>query len=228
MAFNGSAWPEFMRQDPVADRLFHHLWDDFPAYQLVLLDPAGAIAATHDSMPLAWDGTDHDLPEGWDEQLERSARDLRSGRPVDTLGAIQIVSSPARRGEGLAGLMLGAMLAHARLRGFRAVIACVRPTLKHRYPLTPIETYAGWLREDGLPFDPWIRLHVRLGGRVVGVSPEAMTIAGSVAEWEEWTALAFPDSGAYVVELALQPVEIDRDADRGVYRDPGVWIVHRV
>jgi GNAT superfamily N-acetyltransferase len=224
--FAGSAWPEFMRHDPVAGRLLHHLWDDFPAYQLILLDPGGAIAAIHQAMPLAWDGTDAGLPVSWDDQLVRTADDLRSGRPVDSLGAIQIVSSPSRRGDGLAGLMLTAMRANARLRGFRGVIACVRPTLKHRYPLVAMERYARWLREDGLPFDPWIRLHVRLGGRVVGVSPQSMTITGSVAEWEAWTGLRFPESGSYVVEEAQVPVDIDSERDLGAYADPGVWVVH--
>lgn len=226
--FNAAVWPDFMHHDPVAGRLFHHLWDDFPAFQLVLLDPDGAIAATHETMPLAWDGTDEGLPAGWDDQLERSVADLRAGTAVDTLGAIQIVSSPSRRGDGLAGLMLAAMLAQARLRGFRGVIAAVRPTLKHRYPLMAIERYARWLRDDGLPFDPWVRLHVRLGGRVVGVSPRSMTIAGSVAEWASWTGLSFPESGPYVVEGAQQPVDIDVERDLGVYADPNVWVVHEV
>jgi hypothetical protein len=31
--------------------------------------------------------------------------------------------------------------------------------LKPSYPRITIEGYAAWTREDGLPFDPWIRLH---------------------------------------------------------------------
>jgi len=36
----------------------------------------------------------------------------------------------------------------------RALVAPVRPTLRHRYPLTPIERYAEWRLGDGLLFDP--------------------------------------------------------------------------
>jgi hypothetical protein len=110
--------------------------------------------------------------------------------------------------------------------GFRAVIACVRPTEKDRYPLTPIERYAAWKRADGLPFDPWIRLHVRLGGRVVRPSPESMTMRGTIADWESWTGLRFPDSGDYVVKGGTSPVRIDVDRDEGVYHDQNVWVVH--
>ena len=40
--------------------------------------------------------------------------------------------------------------------------------------------------------------------------------------------MAFPDSGEYVVEGALVPVEIDRDADVGRYVEPNVWMRHPV
>jgi hypothetical protein len=106
------------------------------------------------------------------------------------------------------------------------VIACVRPNHKPRYPLTPIERYVAWTRDDGLPFDPWIRLHARLGGRIVRPAPRSMTIRGSVADWESWTGLRFPESGDYVVEGATQPVRIDRERDEGVYFDQNVWMVH--
>ena len=38
-----------------------------------------------------------------------------------------------------------------------------------------------------------------------------MVVTGTVAEWEEWTEMALPESGAYVVPGALVPVEIDRE-----------------
>ena len=55
-----------------------------------------------------------------------------------------------------------------------------------------------------------------------------MRISGSVAEWEDWTKLAFPESGTYVVPGALVPVEIDRERDVGVYVEPNVWMHHTV
>src|SRR4029077_1579441 len=102
--------------------------------------------ATNNSAPVAWDGTDDDLPEGWDDQVERTIQNLLDGTQVDTLGAIQIVVDPARRGSRLGGVMVQAMQANARAHGYRAVIACVRPTEKARYPLIPIEQYAFWTR----------------------------------------------------------------------------------
>ena len=179
-------------------------------------------------MPLAWDGTDDGLPEGWREQILRSVADLDGGHADDTLGAMQIAMRGDVRGAGLSGTMVGAMRAAARAAGYRAVIACVRPTWKERYPLIPIEQYARWTRDDGLPFDPWMRLHARLGARIVRASPRAMIVKGSVADWESWTGMAFPGFGRYVVPQATQPVAIDRDRDEGVYYDQNVWMIHPV
>jgi hypothetical protein len=79
-----------------------------------------------------------------------------------------------------------------------------------------------------LPFDPWLRVHWRAGARLERLAPDSMTITGSVANWQEWTGLRFPESGQYVVQGALQPVSIDRERDVGTYLDPNVWMVHRV
>jgi GNAT superfamily N-acetyltransferase len=225
---NVSVWPEFMLNDPVANEHWGRLREDFAPFQLALLDETGELMAVNNSAPLAWDGTDDGLPAGWDDQLLRSVDGLDAGMPPDTLGALQVTVRPDRQGSGYSGVMVKAMRANAEAHGYRAVIACVRPTDKVRYPLIPIEAYARWTRADGLPFDPWVRLHVRLGGRLVRPSPASMRIEGSVAEWHEWTGREFPGSGDYLPEGAAAPVTVDIAADRGVYLDPNVWVVHAV
>jgi hypothetical protein len=53
-----------------------------------------------------------------------------------------------------------------------------------------------------------------------------MHISGTVADWEKWVGLRFPESGIYVVPGALTPVEINLENDRGVYIEPNVWMLH--
>jgi hypothetical protein len=228
--FNVAGWPPFMTEGGEATTREHwsRLLEQWPAFQHCLFDPTGRLVAAANSAPLVWDGTDAGLPGGWDEQLVRSAADQDAGRPPNTLGAIQIVVDPELRGSRLSGTMVQVLQASARVRGFQALVACVRPTLKSRYPLIPIERYATWTREDGLPFDPWIRLHVRLGGRIVRASPRSMTYRASVPDWEKWTGRSMPESGRYVIEGGTSPLELDRDADEGVYYDENVWMVHQV
>jgi hypothetical protein len=172
---------------------------------------------------LGWDGTLADLPAGWDDALERAVADLDAGRRGDTLVTMAAEVVGSRRGQRLSSLVLRELIARAPERA----IAPVRPTEKALSPRMPIEDYAALLRADGLPQDPWLRTHVRLGGRMLGIATRSMVIEGTVAEWERWTQLSFPASGAYVVPGALAPVEIDREADRGLYVEPAVWIRHR-
>jgi hypothetical protein len=114
----------------------------------------------------------------------------------------------------------------AAQHGLDPLVAPVRPTLKARYPLTPMERYLAWRRADGELFDPWLRVHERLGAEILGVCASSLVVEGAVGEWEEWTDMAFPESGSYVVEGALVPVEIDREQDIGRYVEPNVWMRH--
>ena len=114
----------------------------------------------------------------------------------------------------------------ARSAGFTSLIAPVRPSLKERYPLVPIERYVTWSGSDGQPFDPWIRTHVRLGGRIARPIPRSLLITGTVANWESWTDMAYPETGDYIFPHGLTTVRVNREADLGTYWEPNVWIVH--
>lgn len=116
----------------------------------------------------------------------------------------------------------------ARDVGLDVLCAPVRPTHKRLEPRTPIAVYAARTRADGLPFDPWLRAHVRAGGEIVGVAPTSWVVAGSLDEWLVWTGLPFDRSGAVEVPGALVPVECDVAADRVVYVEPNVWVLHRL
>jgi hypothetical protein len=116
----------------------------------------------------------------------------------------------------------------AARHGFADVVVPLRPTWKERYPLTPIERYVRWTRADGLPFDPWVRTHVRVGGEILAPAPCSLRITAPIADWERWTGLAYPDDGPYVFPGGLAPVTIDHAADRGSYWEPNIWVRHRV
>jgi hypothetical protein len=146
----------------------------------------------------------------------------------NVLCAMLIAIPRSHRGRHVSTDALRAMLDLARRHGLESLIAPVRPTWKERYPLVPIERYAEWRREDGLPLDPWIRIHERLGGRILRPAPRSVRITGTVAEWEEWTELAFPETDEYVFPGGLATVAIDRGADVGLYFEPNVWMLHRV
>lgn len=218
-------WPPFMMEDVVANKLWHMLAEAFADFTFYLLEGDRPIAVGH-AIPITWDGTVADLPVGWNNGFQRGVDNFRSGVAPNTLMAIEASIAPEYAGRGISYQIIAGMRRRAQQFGLQAVIAPVRPSHKSRYPLTPMVRYVHWTREDGLPFDPWLRVHVRLGGEIVKVCHPAMRIEGSVADWEGWTGMRFPDSGEYIVPGALTPISIEREADWGLYLEPNVWVHH--
>jgi hypothetical protein len=223
-----AGWPRFLRQRDALGlgRHWPSLYTTWTDYQLIVMEGLQTLAVGH-TVPLSWDGTAEDLPDSMAGILARAEADTAQGRKPTTLAALAALVAPAHRGKGVSAVLLRAM--HSLALGTRlgSLVAPVRPTMKDRYPLAPMERYVRWTREDGGPLDPWLRTHWRLGGETLRVIPRAMVIAGSVGEWEDWTEMRMPDSGEYVVPGALQPVTIDRERDEGRYEDPNVWMMHR-
>jgi hypothetical protein len=217
---------EYNYQGEVLRRLWTSLFDRFPTCQLALYDDSSSeVLGAGNTIPCYWDGSTAGLPSGIDEVFERGfAEDLET---ANALSALLIKIIPTSTGKGLSRLLIAGMCDIARKMGFDSLIAPVRPTLKHCYPITPIEEYVLWTREDGLPFDPWIRVHHRLGADLLGVAPNSLRIAGTVAEWELWTKMRFPANGLYVFPGGLAPVRVDHEADEGLYYEPNVWMRHR-
>jgi GNAT superfamily N-acetyltransferase len=220
-------FPEFMHHDAAVNRHWSALFADFPRFQVAVCDGEKIVAAGH-CIPVFWDGTVEGLPAGLDEVLERGVEGLALGRFPTAVSALLAIVPEAYRGRGLSSVVLTAMKGMAAEHGLDALIAPVRPTLKDRYPLTPMERYVRWEQAEGLPFDPWLRVHRRLGGEFLRVAPRSMVITGTISEWEEWTGMRFPESDAYFVPGALQPVVMDLERDLGSYEEPNVWMRHPV
>ncbi|MEV8535892.1 N-acetyltransferase [Streptomyces sp. NPDC051211] len=221
------SWPEFACNDQISWLLYPRMVAELPDYVLVATD-GGRVIARGFSVPFALHAPDRgELPaRGWDQVLLWAFSDLRRGLAPDTVSAIEITVATGRQGEGLSGRMLAAMRENARSRGFAEVVAPVRPSGKPAEPDTPIHEYAYRTREDGLPYDPWLRVHVRAGGVIDSVAPLSMTISGSLAEWRAWTGLPFDAAGPVRVPGALVPVQCAPEHGHAVYVEPNVWVRH--
>jgi len=219
---SSQVFPEFMLHNAMGPRYWRRLYEEFPDFQQALLDGDLLVAEAH-ALPIPWDGTVAGLPSGWDAAFELG---MDGGRKPTALSMVVISVDPARQGEGLGGRMLEASRDAARAAGLRAVVAPVRPTSKDRYPLAPIESYLEWRRADGSHFDPWLRLHERVGGKILCAAPDSMVIEAPVPDWEEWTGMSFPVDGDYVVPGMLDLLRVR--GGRGRHVEPNVWVSHRL
>lgn len=217
-----------MLHDPVANENWYELYERFEEYQFGLLDTQNdRLAAIGNSLPFYWDQALEELPErGWDWVFLRAIENHKAGREPNIQSAIQINIHPEYRSQGLSTPMVQAMRKIGQSKGFRFLVAPVRPTQKSQYPLISIDDYIKWTIDDGLPFDAWLRVHARLGARILKPCHEAMTIPGTRLEWESWTGMKFPQSGTYHIRGALNPMEMDTENDKGIYVEPNVWMVH--
>jgi hypothetical protein len=108
------------------------------------------------------------------------------------------------------------------------ISVATRPNRKHRQPRLPLAQYIQLTRDDGLPVDPWLRVHVRAGGVIDQVAPVSFVVAGSLAQWRGWTGLPFDVDGPVEVPEALVPVHCDTVHDYAVYVEPNIWVRHRL
>jgi hypothetical protein len=222
-----AVWDIFMLQDPIAHQYWGYLMNELAAFQFMICDQSDTIVAVGFTVPLAWDQPLDALPEsGWDWVLEKGIQDLLTGRTPNMISAISAGVTIGYQGQGLSTRIVQGMRSLVIEHGFQGLIAPVRPNQKSRYPLIPMERYVHWTRPDGLPFDPWMRVHKRLGAEIVKVAPRSMAITGTLSEWEEWAQMPFPESGTYTVPGALAPIEIDVEKNLGTYLEPNVWMYH--
>ncbi|WP_405583632.1 N-acetyltransferase [Streptomyces sp. NBC_01092] len=221
-------WPEFVVHDPVGNAHYARIPGEFPEYALFAQDERGEVVAHAFSVPFALNAEGRGLlpARGWDEVLVWAFADLRGGVRPDTVSAISVVIAPHALGGGLSAVMLRAMRENARAHGFREVVAPVRPNAKHLEPHTPIEEYAHRVRTDGLPHDPWLRVHARAGATIDSIAPASMTVAGSLEQWRRWTGLPFDTPGDVEVPGALVPVRCEPERGHAVYVEPNVWMRH--
>src|SRR5215216_2861309 len=226
----GASWPEFMLHDAIADENWHELFDRFNEYQFALLDTEnGQMAAMGNSLPFYWEEPLEELPEGgWDWVLLEAVEVHKQGRKPNIQSAIQINIHPEYRSQRLSTRMVQAMRSIGQSKGFKSLVAPVRPNQKSQYPLISIDDYIQWTNDEGLPFDAWLRVHARLGAKIIKPCHEAMLIRGTRLEWAKWTGLKFPQSGQYYIPGALNPMEMDVEKDEGTYIEPNVWMVHQV
>ena len=225
-----AAWNElgYLNYTRAHYELYSNLLDEYAEYQLCLVDEErGYPVAAANCVPIQCSGPDDLPPEGWDWVVERAEETRKRGR-ANALGALAISVPAIYRSKGYARLMIRALLDLAAEKGLNGLVAPVRPSAKARHPRVPIDNYITWTDSLGRPFDPWLRSHLSAGGKLVGPCERSMVVNEHIGFWENWTKQKFDRSGAYELEGALVPVEINLDRQMGCYEEPNVWVAYSV
>jgi hypothetical protein len=217
-----------MQHDSIVEKHWSNLYTDFLDFQFAAYSEKD-IVGVGNSIPIHYKGDFKDLPiRGLDWAMEKAVEDKKNGLTPNLIVGVQILINPELRSRGLSYELLDLMKHVARMQGISQIALPVRPTQKHLYPLISMLEYIGWTNPEAEPFDSWIRVHVKAGGKIVSICSESMTIRGVVDEWQKWTGLNFNSSGQYTIENALCPITIDLNKNLGEYIEPNVWIIHSI
>lgn len=222
------SWPEFMQHDYIVEKYWPNLYERFSTFQFAVFDSDELVGAGN-TIPLKWNKSFHVLPDtGVDWAIEKGNTDWEANVDFNLLIAMQILINKNYRGKGISAEMVKVMKQVASENNIQHIALPVRPTFKHKYPLIPMNEYINWKREDGQCFDPWLRVHLKLGGETIGVCEKSMTIKGNIEAWKRWTGMEFPGPGNHIIDGALVPLKIDIIRNVGEYIEPNVWMIHHV
>ncbi|HAT1597496.1 TPA: N-acetyltransferase [Legionella pneumophila] len=214
-------WPDYQRikQDHILK-----LYSDYPLYQW-LSHYNGEVVAIINSLPVAFDQSLDSLPQ---EGLNWVLSHLESTipNPSNYLAAVSVTVNPAYQRLGLSKLLLNQLKASAQEAQYKALIVPARPSQKENYPLISIEDYLQWKKADNTIFDPWLRVHAQLGGKIAYPCQQSRMITANVAQWEEWLGHPLLQTGQYLVKGGLNPVIINKEEDIGIYIEANVWVIH--
>jgi len=221
-------FPTFLYYSEIIDSTWDKMIEYYQEYQLLFLNDE-EIICIFNCMPMSLDFSDEELPEdAFDWGMEKGIRDFEDGKEINAALAIQIIIPKEYQGKGISHIAVVEIKNMCAEMGIQKLVIPVRPTLKCKYPINDIGNYIKWKNEKGLPFDPWLRVHVKQNGKIIKPCKEALKIKGTIKQWENWTKMSFPESGMYVVDGALCPVRIDREKNIGFYIEPNVWVSYEI
>lgn len=120
-----------------------------------------------------WDGSLQTLPIGWADSLVRAqqANEAKSKHVNTAVGLFINVEKDHKR-SGAAEKIILLMKEIVRDAGLHNLIIPLRPPVRYLrdYVEMDFEQFAATTRDDGAPLDYWVRVHTRLGAKVIAVS----------------------------------------------------------
>ena len=146
---------------------YAELLDAYPEYQLCLVDnETDYPVAVANSVPFVCSGLRMTCRQKDGTGWSRRPLATRTCDPV-MLGGLAVSVPAVHRSKGYARVMIRSLIDLAKSKGLNGVVVPVRPSGKARHPWVPIADYMAWTDDNGRPYDPWLRSHVSVGGKVV-------------------------------------------------------------
>lgn len=198
--------------------------DYVPDLHVVAVDEQDRLVATIDACGLVWDGDPGNLPPGGWRDVNLRAQEGFEQQPRWACALGASILPEAQRG-GLSADLLRVLRDQALSLGYEGLVAPVRPSAKSKMPHLDISAYSCVRLQDGRHFDPWVRVHESLGGRILRTTERSMWWWGSREQWEEWLSMRLPDNGRLVPSGSIGWLTLVDGW--GELVEGSIWILHK-
>ncbi len=159
--------------------------------------------------------------EGYTWAIKSSIKN--SFKKKNALCALAAVIDPEYKNLGLSKALISVLKAICLSNSFSRLIVPVRSVWKERYSNDTIDEFLERKREDGLPFDPWLRAHVLSEGIVRNICHRSITICSSKKRWEKWISHSIVP-GRNELPGGLAPLYFNVSTNIGTYTEPNIWV----
>jgi len=216
-------------------RLGPNMFDKIVLDWIIIHDSQNSRLVAHGiTTKIAWDQDKETLSGGWQGVVRSSYlhSHIEQKKP-DTLVGLFIFVEDDFRQQGWANDVILEMRSLAQEKGLRALIIPLRPPLcyKKEYASMPMAEFAGLKREDGYPLDHWVRLHIRLGARILKASETSHQHVMALQDfYDQFSQDVLPDSGDVLIERNGEwyNVFVDRKRDFVLINQGCVWVQHEL
>lgn len=135
------SWPQFFDGDAILQKYWPDIYLEFPEYQFAIVNSNNEILGAGNMLPISWDGSKQDLPEGWSEGVQKAFLAKERKQKGNCLMVLAGVVSSSARGEGLSKKIIYAFKQLTAKLGYEKLIIPVRPTDK---PYDSDISFASW------------------------------------------------------------------------------------
>jgi len=207
-------------------RLGYYLFDQIPLDWIVLSNDN--ILIGHGVLcGINWDESIGDLPLGWSDSTYRSSLEKKCKNTYVALFAR--VQSEFRQ-QGHAAKLIETMKELSIIENKHLIIP-LRPPFRYKeeYAQMSFNDFCNLVRDDGMPLDPWIRLHYKIGATKLLVSEFSHQHAMSIQDFcSSFPRVKLDKTGYYMVNINKETYSSFVDIKHGfaIINQGCVWVRH--
>lgn len=210
-----------------------NMFDSINLDWIIFINPTtGQLVGHGITTRFAWDQELDSLPGGWQDVVRASYihSHVEQSQPNTLVGLFIFVEDQFRQ-QGWANNVIEEMRTLAKRNAIQALIIPLRPPLRYKkdYAAMPMAEFAALKRDDGLPLDHWIRLHTRLGAKILCASEKSHRHAMSVQDFHaQFSPVPLTENGDMLVERNGEwyKIYVNLEHDIVLINQGCVWVRH--